>query len=129
MIFSSRMAHGLLVATAVSILTTSTVLARDWPQFRGPELTGSSPEKEVFSSSGVGLEVAWRQQLGSGYSSISVVGDRAVTMFAGADSDVVAAFDAISGDKLWEYRVGSRYEGHSGSDGGPAGTPAIAATT
>jgi outer membrane protein assembly factor BamB len=107
------------------LISSAQLSAGDWPQFRGPNLTGSAAESEVFSANGVGLEIAWKRELGSGYSSISVVGDRAVTMYVDGDADIVAAFDAATGDKIWEYRVGSRYEGHSGSDDGPAGTPAI----
>lgn len=116
----------LVLIVANMVLSVSAQPAwSDWPQFRGPNFTGATTEGGVFSTQGVGLEVDWRSDLGSGYSSISVVGNRAVTMYADGDADVVAAFDSDSGEKVWEYRLGNRYVGHTGSADGPAGTPAI----
>ena len=40
-----------------------------WPQFRGPNVDGISPERGVFSNlNAFGLEVVWKKEIGSGYS-------------------------------------------------------------
>jgi enterochelin esterase-like enzyme/outer membrane protein assembly factor BamB len=46
-------------------------------------------------------------------------------MFASGEVDVVAALDLKSGDELWRYELGEKYEGHDGSDDGPVGTPTV----
>ena len=53
----------------------------------------------------VGLTVAWRVPLGSGYSGIAVAGDTVVTMFSDGTQDVVAAFDRARGGQRWRSPV------------------------
>jgi enterochelin esterase-like enzyme/outer membrane protein assembly factor BamB len=100
--------------------------AADWPQQRGPSQNATVDGTGLLSDGGFGLEVAWKRALGSGYSEIAVVGDLAVTMFTDGTNDLVAAFDAATGEERWRYTVGPMYAGHDGSDDGPIGTPTIA---
>ncbi len=97
--------------------------ASDWPQYRGPHQdgrvdTGSLPE--TFD-----LELAWRVPMGSGYSSVSVLGDRGVVLHADGTHDVATAFDVATGKIVWRYEISEMYKGHSGSDDGPIATPAL----
>lgn len=89
-------------------------------EFRGNAVAGASLAREAF-----GLSIAWERELGSGYSNISVADGKAVTGFTAGEVDVLAAFDRGSGEELWRYELGPKYAGHSGSDDGPLGTPAI----
>jgi len=73
----------------------------------------------------VQLDVVWRRPLGSGYSSVSVAGERAVTMAAFDGGDHLVAVNTGSGEELWSVRVADTYLGRSGSDDGPASTPAL----
>lgn len=66
--------------------------ASDWPQLRGPGLDGKVKAPGTFDES-FALETAWRRPVGPAYSSISIVGDRAVTLFSDGAQDVAAAFD------------------------------------
>ncbi len=100
--------------------------AADWPQQRGPSQNGTVDGAGLLSGGGFGLEVAWKRALGSGYSEIAVVDGLAVTMFADGTNDLVAAFDAATGEERWRYAIGPMYAGHDGSDDGPIGTPTIA---
>lgn len=72
-----------------------------------------------------GLSIAWDRELGSGYSNISVADGKAVTGFTAGEVDVIAAFDRVDGKEIWRHELGPKYAGHSGSDDGPLGTPAI----
>ena len=72
---------------ALTFALSSVALAAAPVQFRGPDgpiVAGSLP-KEAF-----GLREGWTRDLGSGYSHIWIEGDRAVTMFAAGELDVVA---------------------------------------
>ncbi len=117
-----------LILASLLIFTAATAWgqARDWPQWRGPDQTLTSLGNGVFDGPEVGLEIAWKRELGSAYSSISVVGDRAVTMYSDGENDWLVALDTGSGEELWRYRIDSTYKGHSGSDDGPLSTPTIA---
>jgi enterochelin esterase-like enzyme/outer membrane protein assembly factor BamB len=74
---------------------------------------------------GQGLKISWKKTLGSGYSSVSVAGDRAVTMFSDSTFDYIIAFDVNNGSELWRYKMDSTYVGHDGSHNGPISTPVI----
>lgn len=109
---------------AIVLLLALPALAADdgsWSQFRGTpgDAAGTLPGGDF------GLRVAWTRDLGSGYSNVWVEGDRAVTMFAAGEVDVLAAFDLASGDEVWRYELGAKYAGHDGSDDGPIGTPTV----
>jgi hypothetical protein len=102
-----------------------TAHADDWPCFRGPRVDGISTEKLPSGPDGIALEVAWKKPLGSGYSGVSIVGDRVVTMFSDGKSDHVIALNASDGSELWRHELGPTYEGHDGSHTGPIATPVI----
>ncbi len=98
----------------------------DWPGFRGPNFDGSAPPGSKLSiTEGGSLNVAWRSGIGPGYSGISIVDGRAVTMFSDGTNDVAASFDTSTGKEIWRYTIGTTYKGHDGSHDGPIATPAI----
>jgi outer membrane protein assembly factor BamB len=96
--------------------------AGDWPQFRGPNHDGSSPEKILTSWPVGGLREVWKQPMTDGFSAISVGGGRAFTLETrevdGAQQEVCVALDAKSGKELWAVPLGiAKYDG-----GGDSGT-------
>ena len=100
--------------------------SEDWPGFRGPNFDGSAPIDTSFGVKEGQLQVAWRSNLGAGYSGVSVVAGRALTLFSDGTNDLAAAFDSKTGKELWRYRIGPTYKGHDGSHNGPIATPVIA---
>ena len=104
-------------------LTASAAMAgTPWPGLRGPNHDGSVDAK-LFEGDTASLEVAWKVDLGSGYSSVVVSGPRVVTLFADGDTDYIGAFDTESGKELWRYGFSETYPGHDGSHDGPISTP------
>ncbi len=94
-----------------------------WSSFRG---SANDLEAEpVLPDGPYGLAVEWQIEIGSGYSNISLADGRVVTAFTSGEVDVLAAFEAASGDEIWRYEIGPKYAGHDGSDDGPMSTPAI----
>jgi hypothetical protein len=95
---------------AILIFTLATALhaepkGDDWPQFRGIDRDGISPETGLMLDwANGGPEEVWRKSIGEGYSAISVVGDRICTMFAtdhdGKPTEVAAAFEASTGKEI-----------------------------
>jgi len=88
----------------VALLTTVTLTAADWPQFRGPDTSGISPDQNVPTS--IGDHLAWTVDLpGRGLSGPIVVGKRVfLTASSGYQQDRlhILCFDAATGKKLWE---------------------------
>jgi outer membrane protein assembly factor BamB len=99
---------------------------RDWPVWSGPDRNLTSLGNGVFPGDGFGLEAAWSRPLGSGYSGISVAGDRLVTAFSDGEADYLVALDPATGVEQWRYRIADTYKGHDGSDDGPLATPTLA---
>jgi outer membrane protein assembly factor BamB len=111
-----------LLFSLVPVLLALPVAAEDWPQWRGPKRDGISTETDFAKSWGSnGPPVLWMAKgLGSGFSSVSVVGGRIYTMGDEGDSSFVHALNATAqGKKLWSTRVGK-----AGSPGGFVGTRA-----
>jgi len=96
----------------------------DWPRFRGPGLDGIATNGGLFDE-GYGLRVVWKKEIGSGYSSISVVDGIAVVMFSDGTRDVAVGLDVDDGRELWRYDIAETYKGHDGSHDGTIATPVI----
>lgn len=96
----------------------------EWAQFRGPSQDSRGHDPEVFQK-GTGLALGWKKPLGPGYSSVTVAGGVAVTLFGGEKQDYAIAFDAHNGAELWRFEMGPAYQGKGGSYDGPLATPAI----
>ena len=106
--------------------TTAQSENTEWPMWRGSNQDGKFAQNDVFpSQQRYGLRVTWRKKLGSGYSSVSVAGGRAFTMFSDDKSDYLIALEAETGVELWRYTIDTVYRGHDNSHDGPIATPTI----
>jgi len=120
-----------LLLTGMLVIVVSTswaarLWAEDWRGFRGANGDSVSDGAGIFAKAGaVSLAVAWKQKIGSGYSSVSVADGVAVNLFSDPGSDFAGAFDSNSGRELWRFRLGDRYPGRWGSKDGPISTPLI----
>ncbi len=106
-------------------LVASVTEADDWPQYRGADQEGSSPQVGVFNEENFALAEVWKRELGHGYSSVLVSGDWVVTMYGDGEANWVIALEADSGEERWRYRAADYYPAHTGSSGGPSSTPTI----
>ena len=97
----------------------------DWPQHRGPNSTGVVSGTPLLEQDGLAFSIAWKRPLGSGYSGVSVLGERGTTLYSDGEHDRLIVFEAATGATLWESALGPTYRGHHGSDDGPSSTPAI----
>jgi len=101
------------------------VPAADWPHWRGPERTGLSTESGWLDRwPAEGPKVAWRGQVGLGFSSFAVAQGRVFTLGHADGKDSVFCFDAESGRELWRHSYPAEL-GDKFFDGGTTGTPAV----
>ena len=114
---------GLLVGGA---LVAAADDSSEWASYRGPGVDGVVRDSAFGELGRLGLKVGWQVPIGSGYSGIAVAGGKVVTQYTDDGSDVIAAFDAAGGEKLWSYAFDQAYAGHDGSHDGPIATPLIA---
>ncbi len=119
----------LLLVASLPLLVASLPLlasAQDWPAIRGADGLGSATTDGILSKSkDVALEVRWKKEIGSGYSSVVVAADDVVTMYADDQDDVVACLSAKDGAEKWKTSIGPTFVGKNGSFDGPLSTPVI----
>ena len=107
----------LLLSTALS------VVAGDWPEWRGPQRDGVSRETGLLKEwPREGPKLLWKvTDAGSGYSTPAVVGERLYLLGnEGLDNEFVEALTVKDGRRLWSARLGKV--------GNPQQKPAFPAT-
>jgi len=112
--------------TLVSLLLANAVLADGWTMFHGPDGENRSPDTGLLTSwQDGGPQLLWKaNNIGdgvSGYSSVTIKGDRLFTSGNREGRSIVYCFD-LNGKPLWEYDNG---EAWTGSYPGTRSTPTI----
>jgi outer membrane protein assembly factor BamB len=117
-----------LLLLAVSVLPTLTARAADWPQWRGPNRDGISEETGLLQEwPQDGPKLVWQvKDLGSGYSTPAVVGERLYLISSkGMDDEYVHAHDAADGRQLWSTRIGKVGRNEGPQYPGSRSTPTV----
>ena len=101
--------------------------AQDWPQFLGPnrDLTTASTNVNLVWT-GAEPPIRWKKEVGSGWSGPIVADGSLVLHHRIKNEEVVACFDALTGEPRWETRQPTAFRNSLSSDDGPRATPAIA---
>jgi len=115
-----------VVVTVVAIaLSTLPARSADWPGWRGPNRDGKSAETGLLASwPAGGPPLAWKAAgMGTGFSSVAVVGDRLYTMGDFEDGQYAVALAKDGGAVVWKTRIGTAWNDEFL---GPRGTPSVA---
>src|SRR5690349_7655516 len=93
------------------LLLALPLLAVDWPQWRGIERNGVSPETGLASSwPASGPPLAWKANgLGEGYAAFSIVAGRLYTQGQRGNQEFVLALDVSTGKRIWETPTGRAF--------------------
>src|SRR5688500_4564411 len=108
---SQRVAtHGVVLA----LVCSTTVLAEDWPQFRGPNRDGAWAEAGALKAFPAGGPVGrWRAMVGWGWSSPVVAQERVYITDSALDApkaqERVLCFDEATGKPLWTHAYDVTY--------------------
>src|SRR5262245_51690278 len=122
------------LAAATLLFAAAAVQAADWPQWRGPNRDGHSPEKGLLKEwPKNGPPLVWKANLGGvGFSSPSVIGDRLFVTTAEDDEaglkEHALCLGTKDGKSVWKVALpakndDSEYDGGWGS--GPRGSPTV----
>ncbi len=97
----------------------------DWPQWRGPDRSGVSRETGLLQAwPAGGPALVWSAaNLGAGYGSIAVSGDRIFVQGLVNGQSVVSALARGDGKSVWSKAIGRGGSNEQGS--GPRGTPTV----
>jgi outer membrane protein assembly factor BamB len=98
----------------------------DWPRFLGPLGNNISSETNLLERwSTAGPKIVWQQEIGSGYSAPSVLGNRLVLHHRLKNQEVIECFDARTGISLWRSSYSSDFSDPFGYNNGPRCTPSL----
>lgn len=101
----------------------------NWPQWRGPNRDGHAAGFVPPKAWPERLTSRWKTEVGLGYATPLLVGDRLYVFARQADDEVMAALDAASGKVLWRtgYPAAFKMDKAAAPHGpGPKSTPAYA---
>ena len=112
------------VAAVALCLCSTEVRAADWPQWRGQDRDGKSPETGLLQSwPEQGPPLAWRAEgLGGGFSSVAVAGDHIYTLGDLGDAQYAIAVERDGGAIVWKTKIGPAWEDKYL---GPRSTPTV----
>jgi outer membrane protein assembly factor BamB len=114
----------MFVLIASSCLLAGAAAAADWPQFRGPNQNGISPEPGALKSwPADGPKVLWKVPLGDGYSQVVVSNGRLFTLAGQGNQDYAVALDAATGRQLWRVPIDKKFFNDQGD--GSRSTPTV----
>jgi outer membrane protein assembly factor BamB len=118
------------ITCVLSLLTLATAalsaqVAGDWPQWRGAARSGISAETGLLKQwPAPGPSIVWTaSNLGAGYGSVAVSGERVYVQGMRGDRSVVSSLNRADGKVIWTRPLGAKGDNDRGS--GPRGTPAV----
>jgi outer membrane protein assembly factor BamB len=117
-------------AAAVAVVAaTISVHAQDWPQWRGPNRDGAVAQFSEPAAWPAALTKRWQVEVGTGYSTPLVVGDRVYVFARQGEDEVLLALEATTGKQVWRasypavFTLNSAARAHGP---GPKSTPTYA---
>jgi outer membrane protein assembly factor BamB len=125
----AALAGMLAAAAALTPLVVAQTPRGDWPQWRGPNRDGTLqafPEPAAWPEQ---LTRRWKVEVGAGYATPIVVGNRVYAFSRQQDNEVMRALDADTGKIVWEtsYAAPFRMNPATSRHGpGPKSTPTYA---
>ena len=114
-----------LTSTLCLLLLATPIWAADWPQWRGPNRDGISPEANWSAQwPAGGPNQLWQADVGTGCAAVAVSRGRLFTLGNTNETDTVVCLDATTGKPLWQYSYACPLEPRM-FEGGPAATPTV----
>jgi outer membrane protein assembly factor BamB len=111
------------------LIAAPAVSAQDWPQWRGPGRDGLVPSFKEPAAWPKELTKRWQVEIGTGYATPLVVGERVYLFTRQNEDEVLSALDARSGTVLWRtsYPAPFKMNPSTAAHGpGPKSTPTVA---
>lgn len=114
-----------LALTVFWVGPVNRVNAEDWPCWAGRQHDAKSTETGFAESwPAEGLPLEWSRQIGTGFSSVAIAGERLFTMGHNEGTETVWCLNSSDGDVLWTHEYPSELIPNL-HEGGPCSTPTV----
>ena len=126
---SNRRTLARIAVIVVGAALATAAAAQEWPQWRGPNRDGAVPSFNAPTSWPGTLTELWKVDVGLGYATPLLVGERIYLFTRQREDEVMTALDAQSGKVIWRtsYPVPFDMNPATSKHGpGPKSTPAFA---
>lgn len=120
---------GTACAIASATIISTRIAAQDWPQWRGPNRDGAAAGFREPSAWPEQLKQQWRIEVGLGYATPLLVGQRLYVFTRQGEDEVMMALDAGSGKTIWRTAYAAPFSMNSATSrhgAGPKSTPTFA---
>ena len=116
-----------MLILSVLMISSSTVFAQDWPQWRGVNRDGKADGFNAPKTWPSELTQVWKITAGLGNATPLITGNKIFIFFRLEDNEVLKCLDAASGSEIWQSKYPAlAITGPSASQhAGPRSTPAI----
>ncbi len=108
-------------AAAAQAPAKASTAGADWPRWRGPDADGISRDTRWNPAALAAAKPLWKVNVGKGYSSVTVKGQRLFTMGFQDGQDTVHCLDARTGAGIWKRSYACGSVDHPG----PRATPTL----
>ncbi|MDB6129106.1 MAG: hypothetical protein JWM04_213 [Verrucomicrobiales bacterium] len=116
-----------LAALVAGFAVACTAGAADWPQFLGPVRNGTSTETNLLEKwDASGPKVLWEKDIGTGYCSPSVLGEKLIYFDRVGGEEVVHCLNKKTGAEIWKSAYPSKFQDPYGYNNGPRSQPLLA---
>jgi outer membrane protein assembly factor BamB len=118
-----------LIWTAFLVFLSSNATGQDWPQWRGPKRDGAIESFRAPASWPERLTERFKVEVGPGYATPILVGDRVFLFSRQGEEEVLTALDSGSGKLLWRTSYPAPFEMNPATakhGPGPKSSPAFA---
>lgn len=116
-----------LTSLGLVTLLSITLVANDWPQWRGPDRTGISKETGLLQTwPAEGPKLRWKAiNIGTGYSAPIVVKGRVYLQTTKETHEFALALDEMTGKEVWSTQIGAVGKNRGMDYPGTRATPTV----
>jgi outer membrane protein assembly factor BamB len=126
-------ARDFFIAVAICLTAAANAAAqtgpRDYPQWRGLSRDGAASAFQAPASWPESLSLKWKVDVGAGYATPLIVGNRVFTHTRQGENEVMLALDAETGKTIWQTNYPAPYKMNPATKNhgqGPKSTPLYA---
>ncbi len=118
---------GVAVAVCAVAFCAASVLAQDWPQWRGANRDGKVSGFAAPAQWPQQLAQKWKTPVGTGDSTPALVGDKLYVFARQGDEEVLSCLNAADGKEIWKDKYTAQaVSGPASRHPGPRSSPAVA---